>query len=50
MILQEMYTGYVEVCEMLSIITITERRHNQLLGFAKKYIWHPTNKRFSPRN
>ena len=49
-ILQEMYIGYLEACEMLGIFSVTKRRHNRLLGFAKKCVRHPTNKRFFPRN
>ena len=49
-ILQEMFIGYPEACEMLGILSVTERRQNRLLGFAKKCIQHPTNKRFFPRN
>ena len=47
-ILQEMYIGYLEACEMLGIFSVTKRRHNRLLGFAKKCVRHPTNKRFFP--
>ena len=43
-ILQEMY------CKMLGISSVTERRQNRLLGFAKKCIRPPTNRRFYPRN
>ena len=49
-ILCEMYIGYSEACEMLAISSVTERRQNRLLGFAKKCIRHPTNSRFFPRN
>ena len=50
MILKDMFIGYAETCEMLGIISITEHRQNRLLAFAKKCIWHPTNKRYFPRN
>ena len=49
-ILQEMYIGYEEACEMLGIILVTDRRQHRLLGYAKKCIRHPINKRFFPRN
>ena len=45
-----MYIGYVEACEMLGISSVTKRRDNQLLSYAKKCIRRPTNKRFFPRN
>ena len=35
---------------MLAISSVTERRQNRLLGFAKKCIRHPTNSRFFTRN
>ena len=41
-ILQEMYIGYIEACEMLGIFSVTMRRQNRLLGFAKQYVRHPT--------
>ena len=49
-ILQEMYIGYEESCEMLGISPVTKRRDNRLLSYAQKCIRHPTNKRFFPRN
>jgi hypothetical protein len=49
-ILQEMYIGYEEACEMLAISSVTKRRDARLLSYAKKCTRHPTNERFFPRN
>ena len=49
-ILQEMYIGYTEACEMLSISPISARREARMLNYAKKCVKHPTNARFFPRN
>ena len=49
-ILQEMYIGYTEACEMLGILPISARREARMLSYAKKCVKHPTNARFFPRN
>ena len=49
-ILQEMYIGYPEACEMLAILPLTARREARMLSYAKKCVKHPTNARFFPRN
>ena len=49
-ILQEMYIGYPEACEMLAILPLTARREARMLSYAKKCVKHPTNSRFFPRN
>ena len=49
-ILQEMYIGYFEACEMLGLTPLSERRNIRMLNFAKKCAKHPTNSRFFPQN
>ena len=50
LILQEMYVGYIEACEMVGIIPLSQRRQNRTLDFAKKCSAHPENSRFFPVN
>ena len=48
-ILQEMYIGYPEACEMLAILPLTARREARMLSYAKKCVKHPTNATFFPQ-
>ena len=49
-ILGEMYVGYEAALEMCNLTTLSERREERCLNFAKKCLKHPVNKRFFPLN
>ena len=50
MCLGDMYVCYEAALEMCNLTTLSERREERCLNFAKKCLKHPVNKRFFPLN